>query len=112
MSKDLADLREEYSLAELSEESLHPNPFLQFEQWFDDARHAEVPEPNAMLLATVDTKGKPWTRTVLVKPFDEKGLVFYTNYFSLKARQIDQHNRVRTTVRKIQEEELSPSGAS
>lgn len=97
MSKNLADLREEYSLAELSEESLDPNPFFQFEKWFEEARLAEVPEPNAMVLATVDPQGKPWTRTVLVKAFDESGLVFYTNYSSLKARQIEQHSQVSVT---------------
>lgn len=97
MSKNLADLREEYSLAELSEESLDPNPFLQFETWFEEARKAEVSEPNAMILATVDENGKPWTRTVLVKAFDERGLVFYTNYSSLKVRQIEENNKVSVT---------------
>lgn len=97
MIQDLSDLREEYAAAELTEATIDPNPFLQFEKWFDEARKAELSEPNAMILATVDGDGKPWTRTVLLKAFDERGLVFYTNYESAKCSQLKSVNKVSVT---------------
>jgi len=97
MQADIASLREEYSRAELSEDSIHPDPIRQFEIWFQEARHAELAEPNAMVLGTVGEDLQPSTRTVLLKAFDARGFVFYTNYRSEKARQLDQNNRASVT---------------
>ncbi len=97
MIQDLSDLREEYAAAELTEATIDPNPFLHFEKWFDEARKAELSEPNAMILATVDGDGNPWTRTVLLKAFDERGLVFYTNYESAKCGQLKSVNKASVT---------------
>jgi len=91
---NLADLRREYSQADLSEESVLPDPIEQFRKWFEEARNAELLEPNAMVLATVDAAGQPFTRTVLLKDLDSKGLVFYTNFGSRKGQQIAGNPRV------------------
>ncbi|MBD5778107.1 pyridoxamine 5'-phosphate oxidase [Pelagicoccus sp. NFK12] len=88
---DLGDLREEYGHDSLSEDSVHPNPVEQFRIWFDHAVDKKIPEPNAMSLATVDETGQPWQRTVLLKAYDDKGFVFYTNYESRKGKQL-AHN--------------------
>lgn len=88
---DIADLRREYKQAALDETSVDADPVAQFRTWFEAARRAELLEPNAMSLATVDTMGRPDTRTVLLKAYDEHGFVFYTNYESHKARQIESH---------------------
>lgn len=88
---NLSSLRQEYKQATLDESSIDPNPFAQFEKWISEAIKAEVPEPNAMTLATVDADGRPDARTVLAKQFDERGLVFFTNYESKKAHQM-AHN--------------------
>ncbi|MDQ8187836.1 pyridoxamine 5'-phosphate oxidase [Pelagicoccus sp. SDUM812002] len=85
---DLGDLREEYGHDTLSEDSVHPNPIEQFRIWFDHAVEQKIPEPNAMSLATVDEDGQPWQRTVLLKAYDDKGFVFYTNYESRKGKQL------------------------
>ena len=78
----------------LSSDSLNPDPIKQFELWYAQAIDAGIPEPNALSLATVDTHGQPWIRTVLMKIYDESGFVFFTNYESAKARQIAGNNRV------------------
>ncbi len=85
---DLGDLREEYGHDSLSEDSVNPNPIEQFRLWFDHAVAQEIPEPNAMSLATVDENSQPWQRTVLLKAYDDKGFVFYTNYDSRKGKQL------------------------
>ncbi|MDQ8179728.1 pyridoxamine 5'-phosphate oxidase [Pelagicoccus sp. SDUM812005] len=85
---DLGDLREEYGHDSLSEDSVHPNPIEQFRIWFDHAVAQKIPEPNAMSLATVDESGQPWQRTVLLKAYDDRGFVFYTNYESRKGKQL------------------------
>lgn len=85
---DLGDLREEYGHDSLSEDSVTPNPIEQFRLWFDHAVDQKIPEPNAMSLATVDENGQPWQRTVLLKAYDDKGFVFYTNYDSRKGKQL------------------------
>ncbi|MGB1270693.1 MAG: pyridoxamine 5'-phosphate oxidase, partial [Endozoicomonas sp.] len=85
---------EEYTRAGLDRESLAPDPFRQFELWFKQAREAELPEPNAMSLATASTSGAPSLRTVLLKYFDNKGFVFFTNYSSHKARDITENPAV------------------
>ena len=80
----LADLRTEYRRASLDEREVSPDPFEQFGRWFDEARSAELPEPNAMTLATVSPEGRPAARIVLLKAFDERGFVFFTNLQSAK----------------------------
>ncbi len=89
-----ADLRREYKLADLDEASVDPDPVAQFRLWFDQACAAELLEPNAMSLATVDDEGCPDIRTVLLKAYDARGFVFYTNYTSAKARHIGNHPEV------------------
>ena len=88
MSADIAHLRKSYERAELSEDASHADPLAQFAQWFDEARKGEVPEPNAMTVATVGSDLRPSTRVVLIKDFDERGLVWYTNYDSRKGQQL------------------------
>ncbi|MET4578957.1 pyridoxamine 5'-phosphate oxidase [Ottowia thiooxydans] len=85
---DIAALRKSYERAELSEEASHADPTHQFAKWFDEARQSEVPEPNAMTLATVGGDLRPSTRIVLIKGFDERGIVWYTNYESRKGREL------------------------
>ncbi|MBT8122314.1 MAG: pyridoxamine 5'-phosphate oxidase [Gammaproteobacteria bacterium] len=92
---DLADnLRDEWMADGLNRDDLDPNPFRQFEHWFEQAINSGIPEPNAFSLATVDANGQAWARTVLLKLYDEAGFVFFTNYESDKARQIAANNRV------------------
>ena len=91
---DISDLRTEYILEGLRREQLNPDPFKQFELWFQQACDADLPEPNAMSLATVSTSGEPSQRIVLLKYFDRQGLVFFTNYESKKARQIEENPQV------------------
>ncbi|MGD2056601.1 MAG: pyridoxamine 5'-phosphate oxidase [Gammaproteobacteria bacterium] len=80
--------------AGLDRADLDPNPYRQFEDWFAAAIESGIPEPNAMSLATVDEDGQPWVRTVLLKTYDERGFVFFTNYESRKARHIEHNARV------------------
>jgi len=87
-TSSLADLRKSYERAELSEEASHESPLKQFEQWLNEAIAAQVPEPNAMTLATVASDLRPSTRVVLIKGYDERGIVFYTNYDSRKGREL------------------------
>ena len=84
----IADLRKSYELAELDEEASQASPFLQFDQWLEEAITAKVPEPNAMTLATVGHDLRPSIRVVLIKGFDERGPVWYTNYDSRKGREL------------------------
>lgn len=88
------ELRQRYMQEGLQRADLHADPFLQFEQWFNVAIQSDLPEPNAMSLATVDREGQPWQRMVLLKTFDQEGFVFFTNYESRKAHQIKDNNRV------------------
>jgi pyridoxamine 5'-phosphate oxidase len=85
---DLFEFRREYSERGLRRGDLDPDPNRQFEQWFRQATELEVPEPNAASLATVDDSGMPFQRVVLLKYFDDRGFVFFTNYESRKARQL------------------------
>lgn len=87
----IADLRREYMLQGLDEASVDPNPIRQFRQWFAEAVQAELPEPNAMTLATVAADNRPSARMVLLKDADEAGFVFYTNYESRKGRELAQN---------------------
>ena len=78
----------------LSEDELEPDPLLQFQHWFEDTIAQDIPEPNAMSLATVDPAGQPYLRTVLLKLYDRQGFVFFTNYGSRKSLQIGDNPRV------------------
>ena len=78
----------------LSRSELDPDPYREFEKRFTLAVESGIPEPNAMCLATVDEDGQPWVRTVLLKTYDARGFVFFTNYGSRKARHIAGHPRV------------------
>jgi pyridoxamine 5'-phosphate oxidase len=84
----LANLRRSYERAELSEDSADSDPLRQFEAWFRQAVAAELPEPNAMTLATVGPEGRPSTRVVLIKQFDARGIVWYTNFNSRKGLEL------------------------
>ena len=85
----IADLRRDYANASLSERDVLPDPVAQFERWFNDAQRAEVLEPNAMALATVGVGGQPSARIVLLKGFDERGFVFFTDYRSRKSDELN-----------------------
>lgn len=91
--QDVANLRQEYSKSALDLDSVAPSPINQFRTWFNEAIKSEILEPNAMVVGTVDNNNQPMQRTVLLKAFDEKGLVFYTNYGSRKAAQISDNPR-------------------
>jgi len=85
---NIAELRQEYRLKQLDETDLAADPLTQFERWMAEAVEAQLPEPNAMTLATVGTDGKPSARIVLLKGADARGFVFYTNYQSRKGREL------------------------
>jgi pyridoxamine 5'-phosphate oxidase len=85
---DVASLRREYTRAGLHEADMHPDPMVQFQRWFEKTMEADLHEPNAMILATATPDGRPSARTVLLKSYDERGFVFYTNYEGRKAREL------------------------
>jgi len=91
---DYSTYRREYLLGGLNRKDISDSPFEQFEQWFNQADKANIPDPCAMSLATVSAEGKPTLRTVLLKTFDEKGFVFFTNYTSQKSQQISENPNV------------------
>jgi pyridoxamine 5'-phosphate oxidase len=84
----IADLRKSYERAELDESASHHDPLQQFDRWLHDAIRSEVPEPNAMTVATVGSDLRPSTRIVLIKGYDAEGIVWYTNYESRKGREL------------------------
>ena len=88
---NIADLRKSYERAELDEAASAADPMQQFSLWLGEAIAAQVPEPNAMTLATVGAEGRPSTRIVLIKGVDARGLVWYTNYDSRKGRELAAH---------------------
>ena len=88
---DIAALRKSYELAELDETASHDDPLAQFAAWLEQAIAARLPEPNAMTLATVGADGRPSTRIVLIKGYDARGIVWYTNYESRKGRELAAH---------------------
>ncbi|MDQ3393035.1 MAG: pyridoxamine 5'-phosphate oxidase [Bacteroidota bacterium] len=88
MNVNIADLRKEYSKKELNLEQVDNSPLQQFKIWFEEAILAEVPEPNAMVLATVSESGKPSARVILLKGITENGFTFFTNYFSKKGNDL------------------------
>lgn len=87
----IANLRKSYERAELDEAASSPEPLEQFGLWLQQALDAQLPEPNAMTLATVGENGRPSTRIVLIKGFDGRGIVWYTNYASRKGRELAVH---------------------
>jgi pyridoxamine 5'-phosphate oxidase len=91
---DIGALRREYSEKGIDRSDLNTDPFQQFETWFQQAQKAELLEPNAMVLATVNSEGQAFQRTVLLKSFDRQGFVFFTNYQSRKAQQIAHNSQV------------------
>jgi pyridoxamine 5'-phosphate oxidase len=120
MDKTIADLRRDYTLQGLSKVDVDSNPFVQFFKWFDQARNAQIIEPNAMTIATATTNGVPSARIVLLKDFDERGFVFYTNYNSHKAQELitnpqaslvfwwgelERQIRISGTVEKVSQQE-------
>ena len=84
----IADLRKSYERAELNEDASHTNPLLQFEKWLTEAISSEVPEPNAMTVATVASNLRPSTRVVLIKGYDKHGVTWFTNYNSRKGQEL------------------------
>ena len=91
MDHRIADLRKSYERAELDESAAAHLPLVQFKTWLQQAIAAEVPEPNAMTLATVGADGRPSTRIVLIKGVDARGLVWYTNFNSRKGQELALH---------------------
>lgn len=85
---DIGDIRNEYTQSGLNRSDLNQSPLGQFALWFEQARQAQLKEVNAMSLATVTADGMPQVRTVLLKSFDERGFVFFTNYQSAKAKEL------------------------
>ncbi|MFZ9969845.1 MAG: pyridoxamine 5'-phosphate oxidase [Bacteroidia bacterium] len=91
---NIADIRKEYTQGALNEGSLPNHPAEGLRQWFQEALNAQVHEPNAMVLSTVNRQGRPSSRVVLLKEISSKGLVFFTNYLSRKGQEIEADNHV------------------
>jgi len=91
---DVSNIRREYARSSLRRQDLDPDPYRQFERWFSEAMASGMPDPNAMSLATATAAGVPSLRTVLLKAYDPRGFVFYTNYESRKAREIAENANV------------------
>lgn len=87
----VADIRKDYKMAELTEASVLTDPFQQFDGWWNEALQSQIDEVNAMTLATVTPQGKPDARIVLLKGYDDRGFVFYTNYESRKGQEMAVH---------------------
>jgi len=87
---NIADLRQEYMRAGLSEAQADPDPIRQFERWFEDVLRAHLPLPNAMTLATVTPSGAPSARAVLLKGVENGSFLFYTNYLSRKGQELER----------------------
>ena len=88
-AEEIARLRKDYALSSLNEDDVAASPIIQFEKWWEDASKSEILEYNAMTIASTGQDGMPEARTVLLKAFDEKGFVFFTNYNSAKSQQLD-----------------------
>ncbi|MBE0573086.1 MAG: pyridoxamine 5'-phosphate oxidase [Ignavibacteriaceae bacterium] len=91
-SKSINNLRREYKLNKLSEETVQKNPFNQFEKWFNEVMKVGLIEPNAMILATADDNAKPSVRVVLLKEFGKNGFTFFTNYTSRKGQNLSDNS--------------------
>jgi len=96
-AEQLAALRQDYSQRGLRRAELSAGPIEQFQRWLGEAIQAEVLEPNAMIFATVDADGQPWTRTVLLKACDERGFSFFTNYLGNKGQHLLAEPRAAMT---------------
>lgn len=120
MQKEIADIRTDYRLQVLNESDVAVSPFLQFQKWWEEAIHSQIHEVNAMALATVSKDGVPSVRIVLLKGFNEKGFLFFTNYESHKGRdlaenpnaaivifwkELERQVRIEGMVEKLSEEE-------
>lgn len=92
--KELESLKKQYSDLGISKDSVHKDPFEQFKLWFDQATDSGIAEPNGFSLCTVSKDATPSQRTVLMKGYDTGGFIFYTNYYSRKAKQLDENNFV------------------
>ena len=118
--KIIQELRKNYKLKSLDQKDVLENPYEQFSIWFEEAMSSQLPEPNAMILATAAKDGKPSVRALLLKGFDEKGFIFYTNYESRKGKELAENNfasilffwpelerqiRLEGTVNKISQQE-------
>lgn len=90
-TKSVSKLRREYKLNKLTEETVHSDPVKQFESWFKQVLKLNLPESNAMVLATADRGGKPSARIVLMKGIDKRGILFFTNYDSRKGKELLQN---------------------
>lgn len=88
------ELRTQFMADGLSRKELNTNPFYQFQSWYQQTLATDIPEPTAMCLATVDDKGQPWQRMILLKLYDENGFIFFTNYSSRKAQHISHNAHV------------------
>jgi pyridoxamine-phosphate oxidase len=93
MLSTIADIRKDYRLQSLHEKDVDPDAFKQFDKWWREAIHSEIDEVNAMTLATASADGVPSARIVLLKGYDEKGFVFFTNYESFKGKELAQNPR-------------------
>lgn len=93
MTPEIANLRKEYATQVLLEDEVAADAMAQFEKWWTEAVAAQIPEPNAMTLATASSDGMPSARIVLLKGYDKEGFVFYTNYKSFKAMQLEENPR-------------------
>ncbi len=92
-NRTIADIRKDYRMRSLSEKDVAPHAMVQFAEWWNDAVKSELTEPNAMTLATASADGVPSARIVLLKGYDEKGFVFFTNYNSFKGVQLAENPR-------------------
>jgi pyridoxamine 5'-phosphate oxidase len=97
MSESLQSLRQQLATAVLDRTALADDPVAQFQRWFSDVERAQLLEPNAMTLATADAAGRPAARIVLLKGADARGFVFFTDYRSRKARELDENPRAALT---------------
>lgn len=91
MPIDATNLREDYQAGQLLEASAPNDPFELFKEWFQTAQDSKIPEPNAMVLATINDEGDPAARVVLLKQMDERGFIFFTNYQSRKGQELAAH---------------------
>ena len=90
-NKELQALRQEYLMEELDESHINPDPIQQFNYWLSEALQAEIPEPNAMVLSTVNLENRPTGRVVLLKGVESGNFIFFTNYESQKGKEMEQH---------------------
>ena len=108
MTTPIADLRRDYARATLHESDVDPDPVRQFERWFAEAQRAAVVEPNAMTLATAEADGRPSARMVLLKGVDARGFVFYSDYRSRKAGELERRWAALAAEFSTQEPPLPP----